>query len=66
MSNGRRFRRNGRVYIGFSDSVDEHDCPVCRALGQHVEEDGSITRIEGAPVDEDLALRLILKYGEEW
>ena len=67
MSNGRRFRRGGSVFISFADTEGEHDCPVCRAMGQHVEEDGTVVQVEGAPVDTDEAVRLILERGEwEW
>jgi hypothetical protein len=39
---------------------------VCRALGQHIEDDGSITELEGVEVDEAEALRLIIESGERW
>ena len=64
MGNGRRFRRGDRVPLGFGDPASPHDCPVCRALGQRVEEDGQVVDVEGASVDLAEAWRLLLEHGE--
>ena len=64
MGNGRRFRRGDRVFVGFGDPEFPDDCPVCRALGQHVEEDGRVVDVEGASADLGEAWRLLLEHGE--